>query len=101
MSILKVLNISDIDGQLISNCLNFYGEVLMADCECLSGCPFFNDKMANMPAMKEMFKRNYCMSDYTNCARYMIFKDLGKQAVPSNLFPNQKEKALEILKNAN
>lgn len=72
----------------------------MGDCECLSGCLFFNDKMESMPAMKEMYKRNYCKGDFTNCARYIIFKALGKPAVPGNLFPNQKEKALEIFRNA-
>lgn len=72
----------------------------MADCECLEGCLFFNDKMEKMPAMSEMYKRNYCKGDFNGCARYMVFKALGKPAVPDSLYPNQKEKALEILKNA-
>jgi hypothetical protein len=27
------------------------GGIKMADCECLPGCPFFNDRMQNMPAV--------------------------------------------------
>ena len=66
-------------------------------CECINQCPFFNDRMANMPAMAEIYKKRYCEGDFQECARYMVFKALGKPAVPSDLFPNQKEKALKIL----
>jgi hypothetical protein len=69
----------------------------MANCECTAGCPFFNDKMANMPAMSDLYKNLYCKGDFSNCARYMIFKTLGKPAVPVDLFPNQKERAQTIL----
>ena len=37
----------------------------MADCECLAKCPFFNDKMANMPSMAEMMKNRYCRDEFT------------------------------------
>ena len=46
----------------------------MSDCECLATCPFFNDKMAEMPAMAEMYKRNYCRGDSCTCARHMVFR---------------------------
>ena len=69
----------------------------MADCECLASCPFFNDKMEKMPAMSDMYKRNYCKGDFSKCSRHMVFKALGKPAVPMSLFPNQLEKALSII----
>ena len=69
----------------------------MADCVCIAGCPFFNDKMANTPAMANMMKKKYCQGDSSKCARYMIFTKLGKEAVPIDLFPSQKERAAEIL----
>ena len=68
-------------------------------CECIDNCPFFNDKMANMPAMAEIYKQRYCKGNFQECARYMVFKALGKPSVPSDLFPNQKERALKILEN--
>ena len=70
----------------------------MASCECLAGCPFFNDKMEMMPAMSNMYKKNFCLSDYSDCARFMVFKTLGKPSVPVDLFPNQKERAEQIIK---
>ena len=70
----------------------------MQECECLPKCPFFNDKMKSKPATANLMKRKYCKGgDYSSCARFMIFRALGRDAVPSDLFPNQREKAAEIL----
>lgn len=70
----------------------------MVNCESLPGCPFFNDKMANMPSMTALYKKNYCEGgDFEKCARYMVSKTLGKQAVPPDLFPNQTERARELI----
>ncbi|MFH0924719.1 MAG: hypothetical protein V1872_03665 [bacterium] len=69
----------------------------MAECECLATCPFFNDKMANRPVTSEIYKEDYCKGDNSDCARYMIFKIFGGLKVPSDLFPNQKDKAEKII----
>ena len=69
----------------------------MANCECLAGCPFFNDKMPDTEGLGAMIKKKYCQGDNSNSARYMIFKKLGKAAVPANLYPNMQDRANEIL----
>jgi len=69
----------------------------MAECEVLSTCIFFNDKMRDMPGTAAIYKKKYCQGDNSICARYMVFKALGKPKVPSDLFPNQDEKAREII----
>jgi len=69
----------------------------MKDCECLPKCPFFNDKMANMPLVAKLLKQKYCKSNNTECARYMVFLKLGKGKVPSDLFPTQVDRAKKIL----
>ena len=69
----------------------------MADCECLLRCIFFNDRMANMPSTAVLFKERYCKEDNSNCARYMVFKALGKAKVPPDLFPNMTERARQII----
>ncbi|HUI31294.1 MAG TPA: hypothetical protein VLX91_13880 [Candidatus Acidoferrales bacterium] len=72
----------------------------MADCECLAGCPFFNDKMADMPGLTTLYKRSYCQGgEFAQCARYMVFKALGKPSVPADLFPNQVERAKALIGN--
>lgn len=70
----------------------------MADCECLTRCPFFNGKVAGMfPSTVEMMKQRLCRGDPSECARYMVFKRLGREAVPADLLPNQAERARALL----
>jgi len=69
----------------------------MAECERIQTCPFFNDKMKNMPATAELMKDKYCRGDFASCARYMVLKALGKEKVPSDLFPNETDRARRII----
>jgi hypothetical protein len=69
----------------------------MADCELLAGCLFFNDKMKDTEGLGAIYKRNYCLGENSKCARYMVFKKLGKPAVPINLYPNMMDQANRII----
>jgi hypothetical protein len=69
----------------------------MADCDCLQGCIFFNDKMAEIPVTAERLKARYCKGDNTECARHMIAVAKGKSVVPTDLFPHDIERAKKIL----
>ena len=44
-----------------------------------------------------MIKKKYCLGDNTECARYIVFKKIGKANVPADLFPNQKDNALRLV----
>ena len=69
----------------------------MAVCERLEKCPFFNDRMADMPATAAMFKKQFCEGDFMSCARRMVAVSLSPTQVPSNLFPNEIERARKII----
>ncbi len=69
----------------------------MADCEFLTLCPFFNDKMKNMPSAADMMKKLYCKWNYSHCARYMMAVVLGKRKVPPDMFPGDTARAKIIL----
>ncbi len=69
----------------------------MAQCECLDGCPFFNDRMPDTEGIGAMYKQKYCLGDNSQCARYVIFKRLGRNAVPTDLYPNMHDRAKRIL----
>lgn len=71
----------------------------MPECECVPKCPFFHDKMAELPAMANMMKKRYCLGDNSKCARWIVRAVLGPPGVPPDLFPNQLDKANEILGN--
>ena len=69
----------------------------MVDCELLETCVFFNDKMANMPSTAEVIKMRYCREDNSACARYMVYKTMGREKVPQDMFPNLTEMAKQII----
>ena len=69
----------------------------MAECENLNKCPFFNDRLDNMPSIANMLKKNYCHGNKEECARYMVSTKLGKEKVTTNLFPNMRDEALSII----
>ncbi|MBN2105191.1 hypothetical protein JW835_14225 [bacterium] len=68
------------------------------DCECLATCPFFNDQMADKPATSELLKNQFCKGNFEACARYIIFKSAGREHIPANLFPTQRDHVDQILK---
>jgi len=69
----------------------------MANCELIETCIFFNDMMTDMPVMTDIMKERYCRKDNSKCARYMIFQEVGREKVPSNMFPVEKERAEKII----
>ncbi|MFX0069495.1 MAG: hypothetical protein ACFFAO_00175 [Candidatus Hermodarchaeota archaeon] len=71
----------------------------MVECELIEECPFFTDKLKNMPATTNLFKEKYCKTDSSKCARYIVIHSLGKSEVPSDLFPNQLERANGLIHN--
>jgi hypothetical protein len=73
------------------------GDFIMADCECLNGCIFFQDKMEKKPATAELMKKRYCHGDNSICARYAVLQELGNLKVPADLFPGDLQKAKAIM----
>ena len=71
----------------------------MANCELLEECIFFNDRMKNMPDIAESMKERYCKGNNANCARYMVFKSLGKEKAPADLYPAQMDRVDKIIQN--
>jgi len=67
------------------------------ECENLSVCPFFNDKLPNMPKTANFLKAKYCRGDSNSCARYIVSKTLGSEKVPLDLWPSEMERAQKIL----
>jgi len=53
--------------------------------------------MSAIPDKAEEMKNKYCRSDNTKCARHMVFQALGREKVPSDLYPIQVTRAKEIV----
>jgi hypothetical protein len=69
----------------------------MGECEFIEFCPFFNDKLENKPDKIEEMKEKYCKSNNLNCARYMVANALGKEFMPPELFPHEKQRAYLVI----
>ena len=69
----------------------------MAECECLAGCIFFNDKMTTLPGLTDLYKADYCRGNNAACARYMVFKAKGRENVPVDLYPNDTDRARQLI----
>ncbi|MFX1374343.1 MAG: hypothetical protein ACFFA0_00885 [Promethearchaeota archaeon] len=50
-----------------------------------------------MPKTADLFKQKYCKTNYITCARYIVAQSLGKEKVPKDLFPNQVERAKNLI----
>lgn len=72
-------------------------EAVMANCELLEGCLFFNDKMSEDSGLGAIYKKKYCLGDNTQCARYRVAKKLGRKNVPTNLYPNMIDTAENLI----
>jgi len=66
-------------------------------CPFLSGCPVFNVNMRAFPVGAEVMNDQYCRGEYARCARYLIATQLGREKMPSMLFPNQMDRAQKVL----
>ena len=66
-------------------------------CELLATCDFLPESMRNMPALAAVYRRRLCLGDYSECARYAVFRALGRAKVPADLYPNDTERAMKII----
>ena len=69
----------------------------MSNCEIAKTCPFYNDKMSDMPDNADKLKEDYCNSNNLHCARFMVFQAIGEDKIPGDLLPNEKEKAYPLI----
>ena len=70
----------------------------MSDCPVLNTCPFFTDKLKNMPKTADLLKDRYCRNRHEVCARWIVRGRAGPEHVPSDLFPHQADRANALLR---
>ena len=69
----------------------------MQECELIESCPFYNGQLEGDKVQIDAMKEKYCKVNNLNCARYMIFIALGRESMPEELFPHQKDRAYEVI----
>ncbi len=69
----------------------------MAFCECLDNCLFFNNKMGIEAIAASFYKQKFCNGDNSECARFLVYSEFGSNDVPSDLYPNETERAINFI----
>lgn len=69
----------------------------MAECRFLVQCPFFAGRMEAMRGVTDLMRAKYCRGDASRCARYQVRTALGPGTVPLDLYPNQHERASQLI----
>ena len=69
----------------------------MAECLKLKTCPFFGDRMKETKVLADMMKRRYCLGTPAECARHRVSS--AGVPVPPDLFPNQRDRSEDLLRN--
>ena len=69
----------------------------MASCRYRRACAFFRNDMEYMPGTSGLYRQRYCHKDSASCARYAIYKALGPEVVPPDLFPYQHNRVETVL----
>jgi hypothetical protein len=87
----------------------------MAHCEYLAECRYFSDQIEKVQALGATFRSNqterilalsktfrleFCASNASFCACYMVARALGIDKVPSDLHPSHVLRAKQILEKA-
>ena len=69
----------------------------MSDCKYLTGCSFYKENLEGS-VFSSHLKNTYCKDDFLNCSRLLLRHLAGKERVPSEMFPNDKDRAIEIIR---
>ena len=69
-------------------------------CELRMTCPLFNEHMQATPSARALYRVRYCNGHHTECARYVVYLALGRESIPDDLYPNDRLRALDLVKAA-
>ncbi len=73
------------------------GRRLVAECELLRQCIFYNDRMKSLGHPTEELKKRFCLGEYRGCARHIVYKALGREKVPLDMYPEQLARAEALI----
>jgi len=69
----------------------------MAECELFKQCPFA-DEHRPADGCGIVCRSKYCRTNPDACARHLVFKSLGRSAVPNDLQPHMLERARKMVR---
>ncbi len=73
----------------------------MKTCEFRPSCGLYNDLKSRRPITLESIKEEYCDTNYSECARFLVSKVHGPVNVSKYLFPEDIQEACKLLDERN
>jgi len=70
----------------------------MPICELIDSCAFYNRELRISSERQEAYIKRFCKFDQSQCARFKVYKTLGKEKIPSGMLPNQFEMASGLIR---
>ena len=69
-------------------------------CKYISKCMFYNkSKMPMEKGFGAIFRKKYCESDFSVCARFLVAETLGQEYISDSLYPNMTDVAEKLIEN--
>ncbi len=65
-------------------------------CEKIAICPYYKQVVVKT-GTGAVYQQNWCETDRSRCARYLISRTAGQDFVPEDLYPNMHQKMDEII----
>jgi hypothetical protein len=73
----------------------------MAECKISKNCPLYqNQTNSQTAAVSTWLKNHYCKGNFAICARHTVHEAIGQEYIPSDLFPNERARAAQIVSQA-
>lgn len=69
----------------------------MAECELFKQCPFADERRP-ADGCGIVCRSKYCRGNPDACARHLVFKSLGRSAVPNDLQPHMLDRARRMVR---
>jgi hypothetical protein len=69
----------------------------MADCKYMPECPFYNDRLPDMPERSEFYKMEFCHKRPPTCARFQMHEQLGLKSIPDDIMPKDEDRVKDFL----
>ena len=67
-------------------------------CDKFETCKMFSEYLSQTSSLVSSFQQKFCRVNNTECARYILLEKVGSKEIPIDLFPNERSRALSILK---
>ncbi len=68
------------------------------ECTNINNCKFIKTHIKSDIQLLQLYKQEYCLNRYTDCARWYIGITLDFDSIPDHMYPNMMDKAYKYIR---